>query len=324
MSTVIEKPIVGELVNGNAVAIDFEVTDTDIADVRSKCVGIIVRSNDDRKLAAEYKAKCVKLRTGVERKRKELLEDVRKYESLVNSEAKRITSIITEFEEPLKLEIAKFDEAKEKAKAEAEQAKRAKIEKRLADLTAVGLMVSPLDVAEWDDQRFFDELRDATIAHEEKQRKAAEEKAERERVAAEQAELIRIEREKIEAERAELARLRAAEEERQRAEQLKIAEANRLERQRLDEEAAKLRADRERIELEEHTKREALRIQKEQEAAAARAEAMKPDVEKIRAFAERMYPIALPACVTDEAIAFVNAIGSKLQKIGESCEAFGS
>jgi hypothetical protein len=163
-------------------------------------------------------------------------------------------------------------------------------------------------------QRIAEELRKEREA----EARAAEEKrltevrAEQERVATEQAEqaaALKAERERIVAE-AETARLAAkAEEDRLAAERQKLeddrkraqdeAEAARLRAIRREEEKAA--AEREAAEKIRREAEEAARREEEERAEAARQEALRPDREKLRAFANALLAVQAPVLSTQEA-----------------------
>lgn len=79
------------------------------------------------------------LRTGVEKKRKELVEFSNKYNKAVNAEAKRITELIEEIEIPLKERKDWIDGEKDRIKAELEREAEAKVQRRVNELLQNGV-----------------------------------------------------------------------------------------------------------------------------------------------------------------------------------------
>jgi hypothetical protein len=191
------------------------------------------------------------LRVSVEKRRVELKADALKYGREVDRVAKALTEQLEAIEEPLKLLKAGVDEQRARAKEAARAAEEARMREQLAAEQAR---------LEADRQRLAEEAAE----REELARERAE--IEAEKLARQQA-VLQAERERLAAERAKLeidAQLaRVAEGERQRQEREEIA--------------------RERAALEAE---KADRAQTEAERVAA--EALKPDIEKVRAFAQRI------------------------------------
>lgn len=177
---------------------------------------------------------------------------------------------------------------------------------------------------------------------------------EQEKLAAERAELERLkeEQEALEWDRRVKAKI---EEERiaaeKAAEQAKIDEANRIEREAIEAQRKAVQAERDRLEREkflresaireeqeaaERAKREQLEaeriaaIKAEQERLAliaeaeekARIEAMKPDIEKIRAFGDVLRLLSYPDCASSEAQAFIRSIKQAIDAQAMYCEDF--
>lgn len=256
------------------------------------------------------------LRVLVEKERKTLVDGAVKWQRDVNTVAKEITAEIEASEDRLKAIKQAVDDAKEnerKAKAEAE---REAEEKRLR------------------------EAREA----EEARLKALREETER------QAAAIRAEREafakaKREAEEAQRVAKEAAEAQ-ARAEQAKIDQKNAEERAKIEAEQAKLRAEKERLdrleferaareqaEVEAKAKAEAARVEAERLKAEAeerakleaeRAEALKPDREKIAAFAKKIRALKPPTCQTSEGTKVIVLAMAKIGETAEYLEDFGT
>jgi chromosome segregation ATPase len=168
-------------------------------------------------------AVCRKTRSMIDEKRKFLNEEALKHQRTVNAEAKRITGLIEEVEEPLKKKKQAVDDEVERKRKELEDKRRAMIQGRVDEFLRETGESLPWATAEaLSDAEFEFALQ---LGRVEKQRK---EKAEAARIEAE-----RVERERIAAERKEaqdeLARVKAE----QAAEQAKLREAQaELDRQR--------------------------------------------------------------------------------------------
>ena len=210
--------------------------------------------------------KCVKIRSAIEARRKELKQDSLEYGRRVDAVAKMLTAEVERIEGPLAAAKAKQDQTVEEARlareAEerriAEEAERKRREEEQAKLRAEQARLA-------EERRAFEaeqaRVRAEQAAEMAKIREAQE--AERRKIEAEQAAARaeqERERQRLEAERREI----AAERERHEA------------RLRAEREAAE-RAERERIEAEE-----AARLAAERES---RRVAALPDIEKLRGWA---------------------------------------
>lgn len=164
------------------------------------------------KVVVEGISKLKKIRTGIEKRRKELTEPALKFQRDLKAVADEITSEIVPLEKRLADEKARIDDAKEAAR-------RAEFQRRVTLLTenawtlaggfyvCGALQIHPDQIVTMDEQQldFYvnEGAREIARRQAEEQRKAAEEaqrKADEDR--------IRQEREAIERERAELAKLR--------------------------------------------------------------------------------------------------------------------
>jgi len=296
-------------------------------------------------LARRARAELRGVRVDVEKRRKALKAHSLEYGRAVDSVAKSLTAEIEPTEEEFSAIIHAVDEAKAKAKREAEEAERAEIErtireareaeeKRLAALReAEAARVKAEQEAE---QARLDEIAKAqaieaerlaalqreidertALARAEEQARA---KAENERIAAEREALAaeeRAQRERLAEEQrrldAEAALLAAQKEARERE------EFERQTRARLEAEARE-QAERDRIAAEEARVREAER----QAAHTARLEALKPDAEKFRAFAKVLRDLPRPAVASSEAKQELAVVNRALGNVVELLEDFAA
>lgn len=230
------------------------------------------------------------LRLDIEKRRKELVDGALKWQREVNAVAKEITATIEASEDRLKAIKDAEDEKKERAKREKAEAERKALEEKIRA-----------------------------------------EREEKERQLAEAREAIRLERERIEAENAERERILAEREaefakerERVEAERRKLdQERLRLEREEVErqakaraEEEAKARAEAQKRHDDERAKAEAERAKIE----ADRIEALKPDREKLLAFAKRIRATKAPTCQTQEATALVVIVMKRVLEAAEYLE----
>lgn len=336
----------------SAALVTYAVTEEQIVETKARYAAL---SCDTPKGYEEVRLAIAEVRdarVAVEKRRVELKADALAYGRLVDSKAKELTAMLLEIEEPLKAKKQAVDDEKARIRAEAEAAKRAAIEaeiaakraeeeeqarlareaeeKRLAEVRAA-LEAERAKLAEaqaaLEAARKAEEERIEAAAREERARVEAAKKAEEERQ--------RVERERIEAERraeeAKLAAIRKAEEERLASERRAEEERQRAERAAIEaerkavaaareaqeraefERQAKLRAEREAAEKAERAKRE-----------AAEAEARRPDVEKVRAFAAQLREIVMPTVndpgLADALVVAWDALGSiadELERVAE-------
>ena len=317
------------------------VTAAKLAELKAKYGGLTIASVEDRKtydLVHAGRMEIRAIRTEVEKVRKRLKEDSLAWGKKVDSEAKRLTSLLVEIEEPLDLEESRIDAEHERIKAEKQKEKDAELQRRIDSLTAVGHPVTVGDLVTMPATTFAMVLQTATEAWQAKEKLRIEAEAalaqmqESARLDAERAAQVKAEADKAERERqaaiaAENAKESARLEEQRkaiRAEQEKIdAEKARMEREARDkkiaeEAAARAKAEAERLAQEEkaHQEREIIRIQQER----GKWEAARPDADKLLALAESLKGTAYPKLSTPEAqkvIGEVEGLVAKLVKFIE-------
>ena len=207
-------------------------------------------------------------RVSIEKRRKELTADALHFQRAINAEAKRITELLEPIEVKLLAQETWFEEEQARIKKEEEEKKRAKTVARSKSLEECGYRFDfaqisfirdydnsriAMQVVEFSQDTEFDSLLlDAKKTHEIyiKQKLEEEKRIEQEkqRIAAEQ----KAESDRIEAER--------------KAESERIAVEQKIESDRLEKEKAELAAERERLKkIEEDQALEAKRIQDEQD-----------------------------------------------------------
>lgn len=253
----------------------YDVTDEQLAKLRERAVGVAFNNREGYEIGRVLIADCRNLRAKVEARRKELKAESLEYGRKVDAVAKQLETALASIEEPLKLAKKAIDDEAERIKrekAEAEEAARkAEYERQRAEAEAKAKAEREAEEARLAEERRKQAEERAALeaerrAFEEQRAKAAKEEAERQ--ASERAK-IEEERRKVEAERARLAAEEATRQAAARAEQ-----------------EARDRIERERLEAE----------RREVEAAelAKRREALKPDVDKVHAFAATLKQIEGP------------------------------
>jgi len=120
----------------------YSIADTEIQKLKEKYAGLKVESVEDKaglKLVKEALSDIVSRRTGIDKKRKELGADYRKIVQAINDEAKRLTELILEIEEPLRAERDRAEQLLKEEKERAEKEAQAKLDARVAELKELGM-----------------------------------------------------------------------------------------------------------------------------------------------------------------------------------------
>lgn len=254
-------------------------------------------------------------RVAVEKRRKDLKEDALNYGRQVDAEAKRLTALLEPIEAHLEAEQSRIDAEKENIRKAEEEKKQAAINGRIEILAGYGRQGDLLTLAVLPDAEFEAEVAKSKTEFEASQaQKAEEEKLKKEeserlaRVAEEQAqERARLEamakeqeqkqadiKRQEEAIAEEKARIKAAED-------AKIAEAKRQEE--LDQ-ARKQAAEKAKAEAELEAKLKSEKEAKELRLAKEKTEAeerLRPDREKLAAFAMSIKNLSRPVLASEEA-----------------------
>jgi hypothetical protein len=237
------------------------------------------------------------VRVAIEKRRVELKADALSYGRLVDSEAKRFTTLLLEIEDPLRAKKAAIDDVAARKKAEAETEKIRAVEAEIAANRAKQ-EAEARAVREAEEKR-LDEERAKLNA--ERAVFEAKQKAENDRIeAARKAEqerfdsAARAEHARIDAEREKLAAERRQEEERQRAQRQALeAEERRILAERVKAERAEFeRQAKARAEAEAAEKVERDRIEKAKREAELAA--LLPDLEKVDLFIAAIRALTAP------------------------------
>lgn len=259
----------------SAQLVTYSVTAADIAATKAKYATLEADSADGYEEVRLAIAHVRDTRVSVEKRRVELKADALAYGRLVDSEAKRFTSLLLEIEEPLKAKKAAVDDEKARVKAEAEAVKLRALEAEIAANRAR-------------------QEAEAQAIREAEEKRLAEERA---AIEAERAEMAR-ERAALEAERAKdeawaaasrekLAEERRAEDERQRAEREAINAEREATRRAEFERNARIAAEKEAVEKVEHDR--LVKVKNDAELAA-----LLPDAEKVTAFVAEIRALTAP------------------------------
>jgi chromosome segregation ATPase len=240
------------------LVVKYDVSEANIAEMREKFRGVTFDTSANYEVGRQAIATCRTLRVAVEKRRKDLKADSLAFGRRVDEAAKHWTKLIEEVEGPMLAAKALVDEADAKAKRDAERAELLALEEKMKV-----------------------------------EREAAEAKARVEREAEEQR--LKAGRERLDAEKARQEAANREIEAAQAAERARLAEASRV----LEEQQAALRAQQAEAQRAEDARQDEIRKAQaakarevEKQAAADRALALRPDVEKVRAFAEELRAFA--------------------------------
>ncbi len=117
--------------------VSYSVTDAMITEMGNKYRFLKVMDSESYETVRLAIADVRTKRTDIEKRRKELKEDALKWGRLVDSEAKRITTLLLAIEEPLQAEKKKEDDRKAAIKEAKEAKERARIDAIRAKISAI-------------------------------------------------------------------------------------------------------------------------------------------------------------------------------------------
>ena len=314
----------------------YGVQDAAISEMRAKYMPLKANGIQDRKgldLVHDARMVVARVRIAVEKKRVELKADALEFGRAVDGEAKRITALITPIEDHLAEQESCVEREKARIKAEAERARAAKLDTRMSHLRQYESALAPSQVEPLADDQFIVALETARVAYnaivDERERVAAEAKAKSEAEAVAR----KAEQKSLDAQREQM----ALEDAERRKEQERIDAANRAEHLKLHAERAAVDAERRKVEAAAADQRrqaelEAARKDAVEKALAdaeakrvrdaaekARIDALAPDREKVRVFADLVYNMLAPECAFSEEIESIlrRAAGDIMRLVGD-------
>lgn len=290
--------------------VKYDVTEAAISEMRSLYMALTVKDIDDHEGCKQvHDARMVvkSKRVLVEKQRKEYKADALDFGRKVDAEAKKIFSLLEPIESHLQAQEDVIINERKRIQSEKEQAEQRRILGRINELASVGCVMSYFDVASLSDPEYEKLFSEKKAAFETEQFRIAEEK----RIEAERLEKERIEQEamrkKMAEEMAEITKIKAeqeAERARLKAEQDKIdatnraiEEAKRKAQEKLDREAfekqalenARIAAEKVAKDKAEREAREKAEAEAKAKAEAERIEKLRPDKEKLIAFANAIF-----------------------------------
>lgn len=271
----------------------YDVTDAGIAETKRRFGALSADTSQGYEKVRKAIAVVRETRGKVERRRVELKADALSYGRAVDAKAKELTALLMDIEEPLKTKKAAVDDEKARVKSEVEAAEQRALE---AQILAKREAQGQIDRAAREEEARRLESERAALA-EERAKLAEDQQAQEERT--------RVERERLEAERKAQADALAQERDALEAERRSVAAAR----------AESERREAERVAAERAAREDAERVVREQleaERAAKKAAALRPDIEKVKAFVTAIRGLVAPDVQSVEAKRFVSAALSSL------------
>jgi septal ring factor EnvC (AmiA/AmiB activator) len=304
-----------EIMNNELAVIKYSVTDAVIGELKAKYAGLKIVDTASYENVRVAIGEVRDIRVSVENHRKHLKATALEYGRNVDAEAKRITALLEDVENPLKSEKAKVDDEKARIKAEREKKELdrvAAIRARIFDMVMLTSNLTGKTAPEL--QQISEALFDTNITKEVYQEFTDEAervkmecldaalKAREMRITWEQEEAAR----KVEAERLEKQRKEQQDEAQRLAEEKVKLELERKadEDRRYREQILRTASERAEKEVREKVEREA-KEKKERDEAEAKEKERKatqaPDKEKLLNFADALANVFVPAVLTKEA-----------------------
>ena len=316
----------------------FELDEKVIVAMNKRVESLVVADKQSRELAWQERQAFRQLRLAVTKRQEALTEDAKAQIKSVKEVATVLLGLLTPGEDAIVDKIAAYDAKVEDAKKAAEAARIAEVERRLKAFEDLEYSISPYKVERMSDDEFCGELEKASVKFREvlAARAEAKAKAEADRLKAiadeaARAEAMRIEREQLAAERKKLEAEKAERDEANRiaAEAMRIErEALRAERERIAkadfDRQAKLQAEadaKQRVEDEKKAEANRLKLAAEN---AKRMEALKPDIEKVRAFGVMIGEIEYPEMESLQGKQLLFDVNVYMQAIVKLCKEFQS
>lgn len=233
--------------------------DVMVGELRDKYLHLKISGfNDKAGFEVVHKARMhvKKFRLGIADIHKELKEQALKHCQAVDGEKRRLNLLIEPIESHLQAEEDAFEAEKDRLKRAEEDARREALQKRLDSLAELGIVANPRIVEGLTIEQFGEEVRRAREQFDE--RKAAQEKADAVRKAEELANAA--ERQRLAEDTAKL-----------RAERERINAEHEREQAELKAAREAIEADRRRIEAEKESQRRAVELEKAKAEAAEKA-----------------------------------------------------
>lgn len=304
-------------------------------DIETKALSIVtdVSTPAGRRDIASLAFKVARSKTLLDDMGKVMVDDAKKKVKTMDAHRKTIRDTLDALKEKVRDPLTEWEVEEDKRRIAAEQKARDRAQGFVDAFAGIGVSMPFMQAMEMSDGDFFgkftiaeDEYKkeQARIAEEkrvEQERLAAEKKAQAEeaaRLAAERAEFERVQAEELKKRQAEYIRIKA-ENDKLEADRRALEEAKReQEVQAAIEQAKKEAAEQALKEAAEKAEREAReKADAERKAVeeAARQERLRPDKEKVLAYANALSAVPVPACASEEAVAVIAEAAKKVNAI---------
>ena len=278
----------------------YQPTDASIAEMHERCAGLQVAGLDDSvglKAVHDARMEVRNIRVNVEKTRKELKKDALEWGRQVDGEAKRITGLLLNIEQPLIDKESIVQREKDRLALIAAEERKAALQVRLNAMAALGGVANSLEVQEWTEKEYEDALFVLALAQkhrvEEEELRKADEVLDARKLA-EEREKLRVEREAMQAEQKAADEKAAAERAKLQAEQVELESR----KQQLRYQEEKTQRDIEIKEAKEQAVLDAKIREGEQQAAReaeeAELERLRPQSEKVYAYADSVDLLKVP------------------------------
>jgi len=276
----------------------YDITEAAISKMESEFMPLVVAGLEDKEgLAIVHDARMIvkNHRVAVEKKRKEFKADALAYGKLVDTEAKRITSLLEPIESHLQAEEDTVKIELERIAAEEAEKERIKIQDRADGLLEFNVVKPYFEVATMTDEEFDNFLHNSEYEFNAKKEADAKEaearRAENERLKIERETQDAIAKELLEAQAKLDADRKALEDEKKAEIDRKVAEKAKIDAAEKAIADAKAKAEADAKAEEERLDRENKEMQEKAEAkrlAKIREDSLRPDKEKLLEFVDRL------------------------------------
>uniref|UniRef100_A0A6M3IG13 Uncharacterized protein n=1 Tax=viral metagenome TaxID=1070528 RepID=A0A6M3IG13_9ZZZZ len=284
-----------------------------------------ISTDQGRKDIASLAHRVARSKTLIDDMGKDKIADAKKVIDGVNPLRKKARDFLDNLKAEVRKPLDDWEAEEAAKKAEADRIERERIEKRISELAKYGQNLPFFDVAGWDDAKYSEVLQSAKEKHEAEQKRLAEEEAAR-KMEAEHLEKVRKEQE---AEAARLAEEKRKQDELNRIEREKIeAEKRAIENEKaaiqkekdIREAAAVARnlAILEEKEAQARKEREAKEKAEKEEAEKIRRENMRPDKEKLEAWAKMIADTPLPELQNPNIVAIAKEARTQLFRVAQN------
>ena len=300
-----------------------------LSDIEQQATAFVadIESDAGRKEIASMAYRVARSKTLLDDIGKKMVAEWKSNAKKVDAVRKHSRDYLDGLKDRVREPLTEWEAAEAKKKAEEEERRRQNIQARVDGLLPFGKVISFVDAEQLSEDEYADLLNRVKTEYREEQDRIIEENMKREaeakRLADERAELEK-EKAKQEAAQAKIdADRRAIEEEKARLEAEKRAEQERIEREAFERQAkenARIQAEKDAKEKADREAREAHERDVAAEQERQRQEALRPDKEKLQAFADELRSIKTPDVKDDHMVSVAGYATQQLAMIAETIE----